>query len=849
MKVFYLNKPIAFFLFAVLLFLLPVSAKTGLAEEKTPPTASQAFTLKNLADTLEKSRLAETGQVEILSRELEKALALEKTLTPEINSLRIQTTTFNNVLLLPETSQQELYRLRTATLAALTTLAERSKDLAAKRDAVAQIRSQTQQQIELNDNQLKQLQTQPPKDVDTKHLKAQLQQIAALFIQKRNILEKTEAIYTRLIQDIDGLQQAYKELSTRADQQAEAKKKQALFERQSGLSFLSGWMQIQKEIGQLAKHAARLLSPTFWAKQFDRLWQTSGVMFVAFLVLLGLVQLLVRRLRRMCKHLLQKAAYQSFPWRCMAMRMLEKSLPLLASVVFVLVYAQTRQLYDRVPLMRPVIHILLIGLFSRWVLDFLRFINTESLTTSTRKLLTLLAKGVAGIRLFATLYVVFDWLLRSTGVLLLFGRLALEICLLVFCIRIWKRLNQAWSQRFGAAASKLETARLLVINLGYGIVGGGLLVELFGYGQLAIYWYTSWSRSIVVGIWGFVLIAVLQEWDKQVRARYPGASNGAVKSVHLFSWLIIRLLRLAWGFALVLALMLAWDAKESVIIGLFQALNYPLPIGSLRFSLLGLFYGAVVMLLTHVGTRLVQRLLSHKILAESGLDPGLQGSITAITTYVLWALGILGALFVIGVNATSIAVVFGALGIGLGFGLQNIFNNFISGIILLFERPIQVGDAVEIAGVWGVVKKINVRSTLVQTYDNASLIIPNSEFISNHVVNWSFKDMSLRRSITVGVAYGSDLERVRATLLEIGETIPDVLSEPKPQVLFTDFGDSALIFKLRIWTDLDSMLAVETAIRFEIDRRFRQLGIEIAFPQRDIHIRTDGKTPVAETLT
>jgi small-conductance mechanosensitive channel len=220
------------------------------------------------------------------------------------------------------------------------------------------------------------------------------------------------------------------------------------------------------------------------------------------------------------------------------------------------------------------------------------------------------------------------------------------------------------------------------------------------------------------------------------------------------------------------------------------------------------------------------------------MEVGLQDSITTITVYVVWMLGILIALHVFGLNTASLAVAFGALGIGLGFGLQNIFNNFISGIILLFERPIQVGDDVEVNGIWATVKKINVRSTVVQTYDNASLIIPNADFVSTQVTNWSFKDKRLRRNILIGVAYGSDVTLVRDTLLEIAQKTPKVLKVPAPDVLFTDFGDSALIFRLRLWTDIDSMLKVETAIRFEIDRLFRERGIEISFPQRDVHIRS-----------
>lgn len=187
-------------------------------------------------------------------------------------------------------------------------------------------------------------------------------------------------------------------------------------------------------------------------------------------------------------------------------------------------------------------------------------------------------------------------------------------------------------------------------------------------------------------------------------------------------------------------------------------------------------------------------------------------------------------------NPTSLVVVFGALGIGLGFGLQNIFNNFMSGLILLFERPIQVGDDIEINGTWATVRKINVRSTQVQTYDNASLIIPNSDLINNQVTNWSFKDKRLRRKITVGVAYGSDIELVRKTLLEIANGAKNVLKYPDPDVLFKDFGDSALIFHLRLWTYIDFMFEVETEVRFKIDKAFKEKGITIAFPQQDVHL-------------
>ena len=209
-----------------------------------------------------------------------------------------------------------------------------------------------------------------------------------------------------------------------------------------------------------------------------------------------------------------------------------------------------------------------------------------------------------------------------------------------------------------------------------------------------------------------------------------------------------------------------------------------------------------------------------------------------ITGYLGWAVGLVLALGTLGVNSTSLTVVFGGLSIGIGFGMQTIFNNFISGLILLFERPIQVGDFVEINGLWAEVKKINVRATVVQTFDNASVIIPNSELVSQQVTNWSFKDQRMRRNLEVGVAYGSDIEKVTSTLLEIARENSAVLKYPKLEVLFIDHADGVLIFRLRVWLHVDNYWTAASQIRMEIDRRFHEEGIEIAFPQRDLHIRT-----------
>ena len=229
--------------------------------------------------------------------------------------------------------------------------------------------------------------------------------------------------------------------------------------------------------------------------------------------------------------------------------------------------------------------------------------------------------------------------------------------------------------------------------------------------------------------------------------------------------------------------------------------------------------------------------LANQIFVGSGLQKGLQASITTLSVYSIWLFGLMLGLNVVGIDTATLTVAFGALGIGIGFGLQSIFNNFISGLILLFERPIEVGHVLEINGIWGQVETINVRSTIIRTFDNSAIIIPNSDIISHQVTNWTFQDARMRRSIKVGVAYGSDPKHVEQTLYEIAQKHPRVLTDPAPLVHFSDFGDSALIFILRFWTLLDYGVPTETDIRSEIDRAFKEKQIVIAFPQLDVHFQ------------
>ena len=246
-----------------------------------------------------------------------------------------------------------------------------------------------------------------------------------------------------------------------------------------------------------------------------------------------------------------------------------------------------------------------------------------------------------------------------------------------------------------------------------------------------------------------------------------------------------------------------------------------------------LLYGALL------ASWILQATLEEGPFSRRQLQAGVRISITRLIHYGFVFAGFLLALITLGFEFHELAIIAGALGVGIGFGLQGIVNNFVCGLILLFERPIKVGDYIQLGEQWGEIRRIGLRSTLVRTFDNSEIVVPNSDLVSNQVTNWTLSDRKSRITLPVGVAYGSDVTLVMRTLLESVKDNPLVLKIPDPQVVFSGFGESSLDFRLLAWIlDVDSRLRAQTEILQEIDRRFRELGIEIPFPQRDLHLRT-----------
>lgn len=236
----------------------------------------------------------------------------------------------------------------------------------------------------------------------------------------------------------------------------------------------------------------------------------------------------------------------------------------------------------------------------------------------------------------------------------------------------------------------------------------------------------------------------------------------------------------------------------------------------------------------------IRKILVNKIFPRYDLDIGVSQSIATIVRYLLIIVGLIIIFQTTGIDLSALGLLVGALGVGIGFGLQNITNNFISGVIILFERPIKVGDRIEIDNLAGNIVEISARATTIITNDNIAVIVPNSDFINSRVINWSHNNKEVRLNFPVGVSYNEDPEKIRRLLEEVAKDNSGVLSSPEPYILFEAYGDSSLNFNLLVWTSeyIDRPKILRSELYYEIFRKFKEHNVEIPFTQRDIHLKS-----------
>lgn len=312
------------------------------------------------------------------------------------------------------------------------------------------------------------------------------------------------------------------------------------------------------------------------------------------------------------------------------------------------------------------------------------------------------------------------------------------------------------------------------------------------------------------------------------------------EGIDALSFWLTGLVRLSIGLAGILALLVLWGAGGSDLSAWLYEAVFGFKIGNITVSLADLAFGLLMFGGMLVLTRFVQRTLEHRILPRTRIDPGLQHSIRTAVGYLGFTLALITLISAAGFDVSQLAIIAGALSVGIGMGLQNVVNNFVSGLILLAERPIKVGDWIVVGETQGYVKKISVRATEVLTFDSASVFIPNSELIAHPVTNRTYADKVGRIVIPVSFTYGTDARKVCETLMQVATAHPKVLRHPGPFVFFKEFGPSSMNFEVIAFVaDVDTMKSMTSELCIEIDAACRREGLSMPYPQRDVHLDFD----------
>ena len=364
------------------------------------------------------------------------------------------------------------------------------------------------------------------------------------------------------------------------------------------------------------------------------------------------------------------------------------------------------------------------------------------------------------------------------------------------------------------------------------------MLSLFGYPRLADFIFDRCLISALIIGFFFILrravsevlhrVLFLRFWAKTFKLR-----RKLINKIDFWMNLVIDPLFIIFAGLILLSL---WGVSTDILIPSIKKIMFGIDVGGVKISLFSIFLAICTFFVTLTVMKALRSKLVTNVLNQMDIDEGIRNSLASGFGFIGFIIAAILAIIVLGGNLSNLALIAGALSVGIGLGLQNIVNNFVSGIILLFERPIKVGDWVKIDGEEGKVKQINIRATEVETFNRASVIIPNATLLSNSLTNLTHSNNWARYSVKVGVAYGSDVDKVKQILLDCAFSHKRILKKPEPYVLFQDFGASSLDFELRFYvSDIWNGWNAPSDMRFEINRRFKEEGIEIPFPQMVVH--------------
>jgi small-conductance mechanosensitive channel len=436
------------------------------------------------------------------------------------------------------------------------------------------------------------------------------------------------------------------------------------------------------------------------------------------------------------------------------------------------------------------------------------------------------------------------YLLQRVGLLLVTNELYYRIYLLGLTLLTGVLLAWVlWRRRSPAGAGPAQLSRKVLRFAGWAAIAallGAAVANAIGNVTLAEMLVNSILESGYVGLVLYALVTVFASVLRLLLAR-RALSRFSVVTQHAGPLLqgVTRLLRIAAFAAWLVVVLNEFRIYRPIRDAVAGALTHQLTFGQISLTLGGVLLFIFSVWLAFWAAKTVRVVLQDEVLPKMSLPRGVANSVSSLTYYAMVIAGLFVALAAAGFELSQLAIVVGALSVGIGFGLQNVVNNFVSGLILMFERPIQPGDVVEVSGVSGKVREIGMRATTLGTFEGADVVVPNGMLLNEKLINWTLSDTDRRIDVNVGVAYGSDPRSVLELLMQVTVATPGIATQPEPAVLFVGFGASSLDFSIRAWTNnFGDWVRTRSELNVRVYDALQAAGIEIPFPQQDVHVRT-----------
>jgi small-conductance mechanosensitive channel len=436
------------------------------------------------------------------------------------------------------------------------------------------------------------------------------------------------------------------------------------------------------------------------------------------------------------------------------------------------------------------------------------------------------------------------YLLQRVGILLvanpLYYRMYLMgLTLLTVVLLAWI----LWRRRARAGGGPVTFAHKMVRFVGWAAIAallGAAVANAVGNVTLAEMLVNSILESGYVGLVLYALVTVFASVLRLLLAR-RALSRFSVVTQHAGPLLrsLTRILQLAATVAWLIVVLNEFRIYRPIRAAVSSTLTYELKFGQISLTLAGVLLFFFSVWLAFWAAKTTRLILQDEVLPRMSLPRGVANSVASLTYYALVIIGLFVSLAAAGFEVSQLAFVIGALGVGIGLGLQNVVNNFVSGLILMFERPIQPGDVVEVAGTSGKVREIGMRATTLATFEGADVVVPNGALLNEKLINWTLSDTDRRIDVNIGVAYGTNPRKVLDLLMEVTRATPGIATQPEPTVLFVGFGASSLDFSIRAWTNnFGDWVATRSELNVRVYDALQSAGIEIPFPQQDVHVRT-----------